>query len=137
MERVKIEKRGRGRPKGQTQIATNTDRRSLAQLARAYTKEALMALVEIFQDKTAGAARVTAAIAVLDRGYGKPAQSHELTGPNQGPVMMKLDQAVLAKLPEETLVALQALITGLNKGDLSAILQQHRADSSEYEDTLH
>lgn len=137
MERVKIGKRGRGRPKGQTQIATNTDRRTLAELARSYTKDALLALVEIFQDKAAGAARVTAAIAVLDRGYGKPAQSHELTGPNQGPVMMRLDQSILAQLPTDTLVALQALLAGLSKGDISALVQQQSADSSEYEDTLH
>ena len=45
-------------------------------LAREHTKEALSALVEILNDKAApAAARVSAASAILDRGYGKPQQT--------------------------------------------------------------
>ena len=55
-----------GRPK---------DEFGLRDLARKSTIEALSTLKEIMADKDAPhAARVTAACALLDRGYGKPAQ---------------------------------------------------------------
>lgn len=49
-------------------------------MAQAKTKEALQTLVTIMKNKKApAAARVTAACALLDRGYGRPAQSIDLT----------------------------------------------------------
>lgn len=61
-----------GRPK---------DTLQLKELARERTEEALQTLLEVMGDKDApAAARVTAACAVLDRGYGKPTQTTEVTG---------------------------------------------------------
>jgi uncharacterized protein (UPF0147 family) len=50
-------------------------------LARTYTKAAIETLATIMQDEAAPKhARVAAASALLDRGYGKPPQSLEHTG---------------------------------------------------------
>ncbi len=138
MERVRIEKRGRGRPKGQTQIATDYDRRSLSALARTYTEEAINTLAAVMRNKDeAGTARLAAANYILDRGYGKAPQSHELSGPNQSPMMMmRLDAQILSRLPDDTLIALQALISGLSKGDLATLAEPEVIDSDAYEVTL-
>lgn len=67
-----------GRPK---------DELGLKELARARTKEALETLVEVMGDKESpAAARVTAACALLDRGYGKPTQTTEITGKDGGAI---------------------------------------------------
>lgn len=51
-------------------------------LARQYTQQAIMTLVEIMQDAEKSApARVSAATALLDRGYGKPVQQLEVGKP--------------------------------------------------------
>ena len=53
----------------------------LRSLARTHTKGAIKTLVGIMnQPKANPSARVTAAVALLDRGWGKPAQA--LTGPD-------------------------------------------------------
>lgn len=60
-----------GRPKQAAKIS---------ELARAYTSEAMRTLAQIMKSKKApAAARVSAACALLDRGYGRPAQSIDLT----------------------------------------------------------
>jgi hypothetical protein len=52
----------------------------LSELARTYTAEAVKTLVQIMRNKKIpAAARVTAVSALLDRGYGRPAQSIDLT----------------------------------------------------------
>ena len=59
-----------GRPK-----AMLPDGRSLAELAREHTMAAVETLVEVMADKEAPQnARVSAAGAILDRGWGKPKQ---------------------------------------------------------------
>ena len=51
------------------------DRKRVREIAREHTEDAMKALVEICNDKNASApARVSAACAILDRGYGKPTQ---------------------------------------------------------------
>jgi hypothetical protein len=60
-----------GRPKGDGEIR---------ELARQHTAAALAALVEICQDGENESARVAAANAILDRGWGKPAVP--LAGPD-------------------------------------------------------
>lgn len=56
----------RGRPKGRSVVQ---------ELCRNWTEEAVQALADIMRDTgEKGPARVAAAIALLDRGYGKPAQ---------------------------------------------------------------
>lgn len=49
-------------------------------LARSYTEKALKVLAGIMQQEEApAAARVTAAVALLDRGWGKPQQTVDMT----------------------------------------------------------
>jgi hypothetical protein len=51
------------------------------ELARKYTDEAILALVDVLRNKKErGSARVAAAEALLSRGYGRPAQAIELSG---------------------------------------------------------
>jgi hypothetical protein len=74
------ERRG-GRQKGTRNRATTTNKATLNELARAHTTTALETLVAVMNDPAApAAARVTAASSLLDRGYGKPRQTHELSG---------------------------------------------------------
>ncbi len=69
---------GAGRPKGVKDRSTIAQRATLSELARRYTKTALKTLVDVCTGGQSEAARVSAATALLDRGYGKPAQ--EITG---------------------------------------------------------
>lgn len=68
---------GAGRPKGVPNKATA----SIREAAREYTEQALLTLAEVMVDEEQpAAARVSAANALLDRGYGKPSQSVDVTG---------------------------------------------------------
>lgn len=67
-----------GRQKGVPNKAT----RSLKEIAREYTTEAVEALVGIIRDSDSDAAKVSAAKEILDRGYGKA--SMVLTGDEDG-----------------------------------------------------
>lgn len=83
---------GAGRPKGKV----NEAKRKLASMAQEHAEEALQALVAIATnpEEQAGA-RVSAATAILDRGYGKPHQSMEHTGEGGGPIVVHLDSKLL------------------------------------------
>jgi hypothetical protein len=60
---------------------------ALTQLCQAHTEEMVGVLVEIARSENASpAARVVAAQAVLDRGNGKPMQSHEFSGRDGKPI---------------------------------------------------
>lgn len=63
---------GAGRPSGAKNIATVDLKRSLSELAREYTDDALSALSKIARYGRTEQARVSAAVAILDRGFGKP-----------------------------------------------------------------
>ena len=52
----------------------------LKSLARAYTDMSLQALCGVIQNGESENARVTAALGMLDRGWGKPASTVEHTG---------------------------------------------------------
>lgn len=55
----------------------------IKEVAQQYTSEALKTLLEIMRNKrTAAGARVLAIRELLDRGWGKPAQSVEITNPD-------------------------------------------------------
>lgn len=56
------------------------------ELARQYTKEAIETLKQVMLSDERGAARVAAAQALLDRGYGRPMQAMEVSGPDQSPI---------------------------------------------------
>lgn len=63
-----------GNPSGRPKILL-PDGRSLLDLAREHTQDAVQTLVEVMIDKDAPPpARVSAASAILDRGWGKPKQ---------------------------------------------------------------
>ena len=67
---------GAGRPKGVKNIGKDT-KEDIQRLARAYTPRALKVLIEVAEKSKSDPARVSAAQALLDRGYGKPGQSAE------------------------------------------------------------
>lgn len=80
---------GAGRKKG----VRNKVTADVKAIAQQYGQEAITALVEIAISSDApAAARVSAANALLDRGYGKPAQSVELTGKDGGPISTKTER---------------------------------------------
>jgi hypothetical protein len=71
-----FEKGQSGNPGGRPKVVAE-----VKELARAHTGEAIKTLVSIMTNpKSAPAARVSAANALLDRGYGKPPQHQHITG---------------------------------------------------------
>ena len=81
---------GAGRKKGSNDrkprsppviIAKAQEKRELREAARQYTGEALRTLAAICNEGQSEAARVSAACALLDRGYGKPTQQVETGSP--------------------------------------------------------
>ena len=70
--------------------------RHLRELARERTIEAVETLSKIMRGKGhPAAARVSAACALLDRGYGRPAQAMEVTGKDGKPIQSELITAAL------------------------------------------
>lgn len=68
--------RGGARPgAGRRPGAISAKKRELQELARTHTVKALNSLVAIATKGESEAARVSASIAILDRGYGRPHQS--------------------------------------------------------------
>jgi hypothetical protein len=59
-----------GRPKAIVEVK---------ELAQKHTPEAIKALVNIVAKGESESARVAAAVAILDRGWGKPSQQHDIT----------------------------------------------------------
>ena len=87
--------------------------KEVVELARGNSKLAIETLARLCQDpKTPPSARVSAATALLDRGYGKPSQNLELTGADKGPIqsldLSKLSVVQLEALLEISGVALRA-----------------------------
>lgn len=76
-----------GRPKGVAEVI---------ELARKAAPDAIKTLVEICEsDKSPHAARISAAQAILDRGFGKPSQS--ITGADDGPILIQEIRRVIVK----------------------------------------
>jgi hypothetical protein len=73
---------GSGRPVGAVNKATSGLKLNLSELAREYTNDALDVLVGVMQSSQSDSARIAAANAILDRGYGRPttAQVDNSTG---------------------------------------------------------
>ena len=81
-----------GRPKGVSKLVV-ADVRALA---KTYGEDAIEALVSIMRNaKTPPAARVAAAIAILDRGWGKPSQKMDVAGG------VTLEALIMASLPDD------------------------------------
>ncbi len=81
---------GAGRKRGVPVKATPRERNDIADQAKDYADVALQALVGIVRQGMSEAARVTAATALLDRGYGKPRQSVEHAGKDGGPIQVQV-----------------------------------------------
>lgn len=77
---------GAGRKPGSKDRATIEQKATLEELARSHTTTALDVLVQVAQASESDSARVSAANAILDRGYGKPKQAMEHTGKDGGPM---------------------------------------------------
>lgn len=75
---------GAGRPPGRQNRATLAQKGTLEALARSYGPAALRALADIAANSESPAARVAAATAILDRGYGKPRQAADLKPEHPG-----------------------------------------------------
>lgn len=71
---------GSGRPRGVPNKATAERKATLEELARTHTELALSVLASVAEKSESDSARVTAAAALLDRGYGKPRQAVEHSG---------------------------------------------------------
>lgn len=77
-----------GRPKQDPEVR---------RLAKALTVEAIGTLADVMRNKRApAAARVSAAEALLNRGWGKPSQAVEVQGPDGGPVQVGIGAALLS-----------------------------------------
>lgn len=109
---------GAGRPRGARSRATKEHKATLSDLARKHTSVALKALVGIAEKGESESARVAAANALLDRAYGKPSQSHELSGPRGGPIPT-MDVAKLKGMTNEELDLLERALVqiGIADGD--------------------
>jgi len=66
---------GSGRPTGAVNRATSELKLNLSELAREYTNDALDTLVEVMKSSQSDSARIAAATAILDRGYGRPTKT--------------------------------------------------------------
>lgn len=84
---------GAGRPPG----AVNETTKIIRACAQKHGPELIEELVRLAKESESDAARVAAANAVLDRGYGRPKQSVEHAGVDGGPIQVTIagDDAAL------------------------------------------
>lgn len=71
---------GAGRPAGQPNRDTAARREALADLMADHVETAIATLAKIAATGTSESARISAATAILDRTYGRPAQALDLAG---------------------------------------------------------
>ena len=81
---------GAGRPAGSSNKCTTEQSKRLSELAKTYTEEALQTLVDVARNGRTDTARVSAANALLDRAYGKPAVKPEQEIVDLPPVVIQL-----------------------------------------------
>ena len=81
---------GAGRSSGSANKSSPEQSQRLSELAKAYTEEALQTLVDIARNGRTDAARVSAANALLDRAYGKPAVKEEKETVDLPPVVIEV-----------------------------------------------
>ena len=81
---------GAGRPSGSTNKSSPEQSQRLSELAKTYTEEALKTLVDVARNGRTDAARVSAANALLDRAYGKPAMKQESEIGDLPPMVIQL-----------------------------------------------
>ena len=100
-------RQGAGRPKGSLNRATIYQKGSLAELARTHTDDALATLVDVMHNSPMPTARISAACALLDRGYGKPVSKPEIIENKAGDVEM---HKAIERLSPEGAAKLLAMI---------------------------
>ena len=83
---------GAGRPALSPNKASRDQTQRLSELARNYAGDALNTLVDVARHGRTDAARVSAANALLDRGYGKPAVRDEQSVVDLPPVVIQVVQ---------------------------------------------
>jgi hypothetical protein len=106
-----FEKGQSGNPGGRARVKL-PDGRTLTDLAREYTEEAVEALVEVMRDKMApAAARVAASDKILNRGWGQAPQTIAVTDDRQPRDLSGMTDEQLEAL--ETLRALEPLSDGV------------------------
>jgi hypothetical protein len=81
---------GAGRPSGSANKSSPEESQRLSELAKTYTEEALLTLVDVARNGRTDAARVSAANALLDRAYGKPAVKEEKEVVDLPPVVIEV-----------------------------------------------
>ena len=81
---------GAGRPTGRLNKTTSEQSKRLSELAKDYTHDALMTLIDVAKNGRSDAARVSAANALLDRSYGKPAVKEEIEHVDLPPVVIQI-----------------------------------------------
>jgi hypothetical protein len=89
------DKKPRGSP---VIVASGQERRELREAAREFTDSAIEALVAICKNGQSESARVAAANALLDRGYGKPVQAIDNTIRGTGIDLSGLSDAELERI---------------------------------------
>lgn len=90
-------RKGAGRPKGSRSAATIEQQATISELAKQHGPDALQALVDIATMGQSESARVSAANALLDRGYGKPTQTVDNTSSDG--TMTPKDPVAIYQLP--------------------------------------
>jgi hypothetical protein len=92
-----------GNPKGRPKVPEE-----VRELARAHTVDAIEGLSKVLRaKKTPAMARIVAAEALLNRGWGKPRQELELSGPGGKPLIPTIP---LKDLSDGTLAQLEAAL---------------------------
>ena len=81
---------GAGRPTGSLNKTTSEQSRRLSELAKDYTHDALLTLVNVAKNGRSEAARVSAANALLDRGYGRPAVKEDIEHVDLPPLVIQI-----------------------------------------------
>jgi hypothetical protein len=82
--------KGQDSPSGSTNKSSPEESQRLSELAKTYTEEALLTLVDVARNGRTDAARVSAANALLDRAYGKPAVKEEKEVVDLPPVVIEV-----------------------------------------------
>ena len=80
---------GAGRPTDSFNKSTSKQSQRLSQLAKDYTPDALLTLVDVAKNGRSNAARVSAANALLDLGYGNPAVKEGIEAIDLPPVVIQ------------------------------------------------
>ena len=84
-------RQGAGRPAGSPNRATVDQKARLSELARQHAGTAIEALAQVAESGQTETARIAAACAILNRGYGKPREATSAQYRRQGEGVFDLD----------------------------------------------